>query len=317
MAYIIENAKEVIIEKFKELFSDGQTKKFFATSSQTDDFCGTGSYLEIKKTGVEEYQFKFHAPVQFPDARPNISIYLVVYSGRVKTRYIRPARSEYIDPDVDLEDGALNLRISVGTNKPLQCYDALEALKIEKRKADPMARLLGVLAEGHFSDLTLECEGQEFPCHRIVLAAHSIIFEAMLKNQFEEAKTGKVKIEDTDKETLRVFLKFVYTQQVDESDATIELFALADKYDVRRLATFCDRVLSQSVTVDNAAKSLMIADRYNAPLLKEKTLELVLKNFEALRNTPDMAEIVGGASGLMMEMMSVACKKELSEEESS
>ena len=64
------------------------------------------------------------------------------------------------------------------------------------------------------SDVTLKCEEKTFPCHKVILAARSDVFEAMFSHKdTKEDATNEVEIVDLDSETLGHMLQFVYTDK--------------------------------------------------------------------------------------------------------
>ena len=48
---------------------------------------------------------------------------------------------------------------------------------------------------GELTDFTIVSQGKQFPCHRIVLAASSSFFEAMITTNMTEAKENHTKLE--------------------------------------------------------------------------------------------------------------------------
>ena len=58
------------------------------------------------------------------------------------------------------------------------------------------------------TDITLLCGEERFPAHKIILAARSDVFAAMFQHtETEEAHANKVRIEDTNPDTLSRFLR--------------------------------------------------------------------------------------------------------------
>ena len=66
------------------------------------------------------------------------------------------------------------------------------------------------LSNKKFSDLILKCGDNEFPCHKIVLASQSPVFEAMFSHGFSEEKTNQVDIKDEKRDTVENMVKFLY-----------------------------------------------------------------------------------------------------------
>ena len=58
------------------------------------------------------------------------------------------------------------------------------------------------------ADVTLMCEGERFPAHKVILAARSDVFSAMFQyKNTKEAETNLVEIEDANSTTVKNFLR--------------------------------------------------------------------------------------------------------------
>ncbi|KAM3525799.1 hypothetical protein NHJ13051_003790 [Beauveria bassiana] len=68
-----------------------------------------------------------------------------------------------------------------------------------------------LLKSGQFSDLTLVCRDQEFNVHKAVVCAQSQVLAAAIREPFQASKTGKIVIEEYDKDTVEQLVEFLYT----------------------------------------------------------------------------------------------------------
>ena len=69
--------------------------------------------------------------------------------------------------------------------------------------------LLTLRVDKETSDLTIECDGVEFPVHSLILRARSDVFRAMLNSLMSEAGSGRIQIEDVDSDAMKLFLEYV------------------------------------------------------------------------------------------------------------
>jgi len=106
------------------------------------------------------------------------------------------------------------------------------------------------------TDVKLLVEEMTYAAHRSLLSARSPVFAAMFASGMTEVQTGQVRIEDVDSTTFKHFLKFLYTGMVDPSSMNIELFKVADRYQVETLMELC-RPASQTVDVDDIFKTFL------------------------------------------------------------
>jgi speckle-type POZ protein len=83
-----------------------------------------------------------------------------------------------------------------------------------------------------FNDMEIRAKGVTFPAHKVVLAAGSPVFAAMLKaTGFTENKTNVLKIDDLEPPIIKEMLRFLYTDQVEKMDELAkDLLVAADKY---------------------------------------------------------------------------------------
>lgn len=77
------------------------------------------------------------------------------------------------------------------------------------------AALGKILGDSNLADFKVECEGEIFECHRMVLAARSDVFRAMFEcKESKEWKTGSMEIVDVEKDTVKAMLGYIYTDKV-------------------------------------------------------------------------------------------------------
>ena len=96
------------------------------------------------------------------------------------------------------------------------------------------------------TDVVFTVGSTSIPAHRSLLAARSPVFAAMFNTEMVEARSGHVKITDTDPATFAHFLRFMYVGQLEGGEFPIvpclmkkKLFDLADKYQVETLMKIC------------------------------------------------------------------------------
>ncbi|XP_011863894.1 PREDICTED: speckle-type POZ protein A-like [Vollenhovia emeryi] len=136
---------------------------------------------------------------------------------------------------------------------------------------------LGLLFENEkFCDVTLAVHDKEFRAHKVLLAAQSPVFSAMFEHDTEESKKNHVDIIDVDAKVLKEMLRFIYTGKVVNLDVMAnDLLAAADKYELKRLKALCEEVLYNTLTCENVADILILADLYCSDQLKSKALDFM------------------------------------------
>jgi len=136
---------------------------------------------------------------------------------------------------------------------------------------------LGALFErSSFSDVTLCVGGRDFLVHKALLAARSVVFNAMFEHEMEERKQNRVEITDVDHSVMSEMLRFIYTGKVANLDRMADdLLAAADKYALERLKVMCEEALCTSLTVDNVCEVLVLADLHSAEQLKAHAMDFI------------------------------------------
>ncbi|XP_011877876.1 PREDICTED: speckle-type POZ protein A-like [Vollenhovia emeryi] len=136
---------------------------------------------------------------------------------------------------------------------------------------------LGLQLENEkFCDVTLTVRDKEFRAHKVIIAAQSPVFSAMFEHNMEESKKNHVVITDVDAEVLREVLRFIYTGKVANLNVMAkDLLAAADKYALKRLKVLCEKELYNTLTCENAADMLILADLYCSDQLKSKVLDFM------------------------------------------
>ncbi len=156
----------------------------------------------------------------------------------------------------------------------------------------------------YFDDFVLECDNQEIPVLRKLLAARSEVFAALFSANFEEGKMGRARVKDVDFKDLEALVKFCQTDELEEKDATVGLFAAAHKYMIKCLADKCEIYLLSRMTVENAVDYFLAAYLFNANLLKKLSSETIIFNFhEKFEKTEGMKNLLQQYPEAAMEIM--------------
>lgn len=141
----------------------------------------------------------------------------------------------------------------------------------------------------YLCDVTLKSEdGKEFPCHKSVLCARLEYFHSMLGNPWIEATSCSALEMPTSSEILQVILEYIYTDEsptIKESlnvEFVCNVLVVADQLLVTRLKEMCEVVITENLTLKNAAELLEFATVYNAEQLKLSCLQFIVLNMAAL-----------------------------------
>lgn len=141
----------------------------------------------------------------------------------------------------------------------------------------------------YLCDVTLRAEdGKEFPCHKCVLCARLDYFNSMLGNPWIESTSCTALDIPTSSGVLQVVLEYIYTDEapsVRESlsvEFMCNVLVVADQLLITRLKDICEVVITENLTLKNAAELLEFSVMYNAEQLKLSCLQFIGLNMAAL-----------------------------------
>lgn len=153
-----------------------------------------------------------------------------------------------------------------------------------------------------FSDVTLVTSDRQFHVHKAILAARSVVFNAMFEHEMEERKQNRVEVTDVDPEVMSELLRFIYTGKAPNLPKMADdLLAAADKYALERLKVMCEEALCNSLTVDTVSDVFVLADLHSAEQLKTHAIDFINSHATEVMDTHGWKEMVLNHSHLVAE----------------
>ncbi|XP_078158990.1 BTB/POZ and MATH domain-containing protein 1-like [Carex rostrata] len=150
------------------------------------------------------------------------------------------------------------------------------------KSLDLQSQIGQLLESSETADVTFCVENRSFTCHRIVLAARSPVFKAMLFGNMAEATQQQIKIADMCLEVFEAMLHFIYTDSVPACKSekksmkfTQHLFVAADRYAIEGLKALCEDKLCGLISLDTVTTTLALALQHNFPRLKKACLDFI------------------------------------------
>uniref|UniRef100_A0A674NYA6 Inhibitor of Bruton tyrosine kinase n=1 Tax=Takifugu rubripes TaxID=31033 RepID=A0A674NYA6_TAKRU len=167
----------------------------------------------------------------------------------------------------------------------------LDGVKYENGKINVVNRKSGNKPKfyqkkcSYLHDVTLKSEdGKEFPCHKSVLCARLEYFNSMLGSPWIEATACTALEMPTSSEVLQAILEYIYTDEsptIRESlnvEFVCNVLVVADQLLITRLKEMCEVVITENLTLKNAAELLEFATMYNAQQLKLSCFQFIVLN---------------------------------------
>lgn len=157
-------------------------------------------------------------------------------------------------------------------------------------------------------DVSIFVEDSKFGAHKAILAARSKVFEAMFSHEMSEKLNSSFEIKDLRPKTVETMLRFIYTDKVDNMDlkeSAPELFAAAEKYDLKRLKEICITYMQKNVEIGNVSKMLEVADIYSILDLKKRALQFVASHRQNVKNLEEFKILIAERPHLMIEFLDI------------
>ena len=114
-----------------------------------------------------------------------------------------------------------------------------------------------------------------------VQIAMSSVFQKTLLGRFNETRTHNISITDFPAQAVKEFVRYLYYQELLPAvleDFSVDLWGLADKYEVEVLQKHIVELRPQFVTEANVINFLLRADMHGAKYIKDFCLRFMVTN---------------------------------------
>ena len=167
-----------------------------------------------------------------------------------------------------------------------RCLKQIAQKEELEKKEQHCTELLDSFQEGLFSDVVLRCEGQDFQCHKLLLASQSPVFEAMFRDDMKENQTGIVDIEDIDADVVKEMVNFIYTGEAGSwAENFPGLMHAAHMYDIVNMKEKCFHLAEECMNADNALEVFHLANLFEWKEVAMVARMFVRDNFQAVKKT--------------------------------
>ncbi|BFZ07200.1 hypothetical protein BsWGS_10239 [Bradybaena similaris] len=132
--------------------------------------------------------------------------------------------------------------------------------------SEDLARLL---ESQDFADITFVVGGTSFPSHKVILAARSEYFRAMLYGGMKESQPGTTEIElkDTPPFAFSAFLKYIYTGCINlaeiQEENILDILSLSHRFGFVELESSVSDYLKDILSIHNVCPFFDLANMYN------------------------------------------------------
>jgi len=176
--------------------------------------------------------------------------------------------------------------------------------------------LLSMLEDARNTDTTFIVEERRISAHSQILSARSEVFDRELNGSMQESISKVVEIKDVEFATFNVFLRFLYTDDLNQVASMIKsqiemekpqaaagssgdatqagksrttilqnILAASHKYQVQRLQLWCEQELCKHICKDEVCTILCQAHLYDAKQLEKVCLGFIKNHMEPVMST--------------------------------
>jgi len=147
--------------------------------------------------------------------------------------------------------GSLNGSMALGLNTAANAAALSEVLHIQHLSEDIGALYL----DDQYSDVVLVVAGHRFHAHRVILAARSAYFRALLYGGMRESSQPEIELKDTPLAAFKYLMRYIYTGQMSlaelKDDLVLEILGLAHQYGFQELETAISDYLRAALSIRN------------------------------------------------------------------
>lgn len=118
--------------------------------------------------------------------------------------------------------------------------------------------------QGFTGACVIQVADQEFKVGKNKLMASSRVFEKMFLSGMQESQTGTVSMKDTSPAVIQALIKYLHVRDLENpGEIALELYILADKYEIDDLKMKCSRILVDGLDKGNFLDRVTLAFNRN------------------------------------------------------
>ncbi|XP_029650042.1 BTB/POZ domain-containing protein 9 [Octopus sinensis] len=144
--------------------------------------------------------------------------------------------------------------------------------------------LADLIEKSEFSDIVLCVEGVNFKCHKVILAARSDYFRALLYGGMLESQPGtkKIELQNTSAKAFDALRKYMYSGRINLVEAKeenlLDILGLAHQYGFVELESSISDYLKATLNIQNVCLIYDLANMYSLISLSQVCKEFIDRN---------------------------------------
>jgi len=155
-----------------------------------------------------------------------------------------------------------------------------------------------------FTDVDLIVEGHTFSCHKAVLCASCLYFEALFSGKWKNGSGdgGKIAIPGISAEVMEILIGYIYTKDVQVTQKNVEfLLPAADQFGILGVTKRCCEILRANICAENCIGIRQFALWNNQRHLVEYAMSYILSHIDKVSD--DSQEFLEIESDLLFQFL--------------
>ena len=190
-------------------------------------------------------------------------------------------------------------------------YSFIENVVLDVPPPTILEDIKTALRDKMFTDISFQIGDDEkgiVRAHKAILAARCPYFKAMFDSGMAERTQNLIKIHDVSLLVFEAILGYLYSDQVDDTQEVFKsdpmaIFTAADRFGIERLKRICEQSILSSISIDNACFILQAADMVGATMLRKRSIEFVVRHYDAIVKTTGFEEMARRNIELTLEII--------------
>lgn len=155
-----------------------------------------------------------------------------------------------------------------------------------------MSRMQHFREQEAMCDAILKVGEQDFPIHRVVLAAASPYFKVMFTGNMAETHERTINIHGVEAETFATVLDFIYRGHVVVCEVNVqELLPTAKMFQLVDLESVCCEFLKSQLDPSNCVGIYLFAETHSCENLSKTALDYICRNFLQVRKQEEFLKL--------------------------
>ncbi|XP_063443616.1 kelch-like protein diablo [Mytilus trossulus] len=143
-----------------------------------------------------------------------------------------------------------------------------------------------------FCDVIISVDGQEFPCHKVVLSAFSQYFRAMFGGGLAESQQRKVSLNGVEPAMVQTLIDYGYTSEVVITRQNVQsLLSAANLLEIIPVKEACCLYLEKNMDELNCVGIHCFAELHSCSELQQKSKVYILHHFQSVWQHEEFLEL--------------------------